>query len=160
MLKTLALMTSFFLRWFWKMLPCFRSVQTSSPTPATISPSSWNLASSCSRRARPTSTTLLLSRWNRRGSSASSLNAEATVGPGHVAHCLIQSSEASLRNISVLRSRGAEHEDVDRNESWHRAGSDLLHESQDRHEVQQWLHEGPHPVSLQEHPPPPHWKHI
>lgn len=64
------------------------------------------------------------------------------------------------RGTSVLSSGGAEHEDVVRDESWHRVWSDLLHESQDRYERQQWLHERPYPFPLQEHPPPSHWKHI
>lgn len=66
------------------MLPCFRSAQTSSPTPATIFPSFWGLVNNCWLRERPTSTIRLLIRWNRRGSSALTLNAEATVGPGSV----------------------------------------------------------------------------
>ena len=46
------------------------------------------------------------------------------------------------------------------NESWLGARSDLLHEGQDRHEVQQRLHEGPHLVPLQEHPPRSHRQHL
>lgn len=61
------------------MLPCCRSSQTSSPTPATVFPSSCAMANSCSPQARPTSMTRPPSRWSRRGSSASSPSAETTV---------------------------------------------------------------------------------
>lgn len=60
----------------------------------------------------------------------------------------------------MLCSRGEEHEDVGGNESGLGAGPGVLHEGQDRHEVQQRLHEGPHAVPLQEHPPPAHGQHI
>lgn len=69
-------------------------------------------------------------------------------------------SEATTWIFSLLCSRGTEHEDVVGDESWDRVWSDLLHEGQDWHELQQWLHERPHPLPLQEHSPPSHRKHL
>lgn len=60
----------------------------------------------------------------------------------------------------LLCSSGEEQEDVGRDESWNRVWSDLLHESQDGHELQQRLHERPHPVPLQNPEPPPHRKDL
>lgn len=62
--------------------------------------------------------------------------------------------------LSLLCSGGAEHEDVVGHESWDRVRAELLYEGQDRHELQQWLLEGPHPFPLQERSPPSHRKHI
>lgn len=71
-----------------------------------------------------------------------------------------QLSEIPLWILPLLCSGGAEHEDVVGDESRDRVRAELLYEGQDRHELQQWLLERPHPLPLQERSPPSHWKHI
>lgn len=66
----------------------------------------------------------------------------------------------NVDDVWFVCSGGAELEDVGGDEGGHRAWSELLHEGQDRHELQQRMHEGPDPVPLQERPPPSHRKHL
>ena len=66
----------------------------------------------------------------------------------------------NITSFFFLCSRGTEHEDVGGDESWYSFRADLLHEGQDWYELQQRLHERPHPLPLQGHSPPSHRKHI
>lgn len=144
------------------MSQCSRSIQTSSPTPVTTFQSSCSWLSSCSLRAKPTLMIPLLNRWSRRGSSALSPNAEIIVRlvePTSVTYEGVQEL-AKITCMFSLCSCGTEHEDVGRDEGGDSVRSDLLHESQDGHELQQRLHERPHPVPLQERAPSSDRKHI
>ena len=99
-------MSLLLLRWSWKMLPCSRFNPTSSPTPATISPSLCNLVNRCFLRARPTSTTPPRSRWSWRGSSALSPTAEITVRLSITVNTeatICKLAEATMCNFSLLQ---------------------------------------------------------